>query len=514
MIGSKYRVHVTAALAALWLTACGGGGGDDVAQTPAAPAPAPAPGAPAPAPAPAPTLAIAVTANTQLAVNNSYDVTASTATPLTLTLPATATLNDTVSVKGTGTTPWVIAQAAGQSILTSTLNGNVAPGTTWTAPPTANLGPKVWHWVSSDATGQVLLASEASGGFLNTSRDGGVTWTTGNSPAGAGTWISSDMSADGGVMYAVQYQGAGMYRSLDRGTTWVQMTSPLFTTANLSFESITISRDGKRAATVSQGGNLLLSANADAATPTWTAATLPGAAQTYQWRSIDSSADGQVIVAVAQDPVVFISTNGGSTFRELTVNTGTAATPNNVFDSWYRVKTSADGKTIAIVGNSFGGAPGTGIYVSTDQGVTWKRGAPALNADYSALAMSDDGKKIVVSVSNANPATPPATPASTATGRVLQSTDSGATFTALTMPGTDTDWRTIAMSGDGNKLAAATGRFIGSTTGLLYTSLGNRTSVGTAGSVTGRQGANVTLKYLGSNQWSVSSSAGGPFTIK
>jgi hypothetical protein len=98
------------------------------------------------------------------------------------------------------------------------------------------------------------------------------------------------------------------------------------------------------------------------------------------------------------------------------------------------------------------------------------------------------------------------------------STDGGATFNALTLPGTDTDWRAIAMSADGNKLAAAAGRFdaVAPTpaTGQLYTSLGNRTSVGTSGAIVGGQNASVTLRFVGNGQWAVQSSTGGPFAIR
>jgi hypothetical protein len=104
---------------------------------------------------------------------------------------------------------------------------------------------------------------------------------------------------------------------------------------------------------------------------------------------------------------------------------------------------------------------------------------------------------------------------STAPGRVLLSTDSGASFAPVTMPGSDTDWRAIAMSADGDKMAAAAGDFqLNPGTGLLYTSQGDRTSIGSTGSITGGQNDSVTLQYLGNGQWSVPASTGGPFTIQ
>jgi hypothetical protein len=173
---------------------------------------------------------------------------------------------------------------------------------------------------------------------------------------------------------------------------------------------------------------------------------------------------------------------------------------------------SDDGNVIALVGNSAGGpTAGNGIYVSRDSGASWTRPF-ALVADYSAVAMSGDGRIIGVTVSNPNPDVPAETVAR-ASGRVLRSTDGGATFGALAMPGSDSNWRAMAMSSDGNKLAAATG-YYGGVPGQLYTSLGNRTSIGTFGSITGSQNYTIRLQYLGNGQFSVPASAGGAFTIQ
>ena len=518
-----HKVRVTVTLAALWLAACGGGGGDNA---PAAPAPAPVasgPAAPAPtpaAPAPAPATASAtVSADTQLAVNTNYTVSSPSANTVTLTLPATAAANDTVGVTGSSATPWVVAQNAGQSVLTTGLNGNVAPGTTWTP----RLAPRVWHWLSSDASGQVLLAGEAANGVLNASVDGGETWTSGDSLPGI--WISSDMSATGDRMVAVQYQGGGMFTSTDFGAHWVHVTDPLVNPAVgvLSFEGVTMSQDGQRIAAVVQpsvpdvanpnsanvpNGRLVVSTNGGT---TWTEPALPGGIARHDWRNIDSSADGSVLVAVTQAGEIFKSIDAGATWTAVTLTLAGSATP--VVENWYRVKLSADGQTVALAANTFGGAPGSGIFVSHDGGATWTRGLTA-TADYTELAVSADGSKIAATSSNILTATG----AITTAGRVVMSTDGGATFNPLTLPGTDTDWRAIAMSADGNKLAAAAGRFdaVAPTpgTGQLFTSLGNRTSAGTRGAIVGGQNASVTLRFVGNGQWAVQSSTGGPFAIR
>ncbi|AMO24573.1 hypothetical protein GCM10027034_11350 [Ramlibacter solisilvae] len=449
-----------------------------------------------------------VTGDTQLAVNTSYSVNPPGTGTVTLTLPATATVNDTVSITGTSAAPWTVAQNANQTILTTGLNGNAAPGTAWTLRPFTP--PRVWHWVSSDATGEVLLAGEANAtalnGALDTSRNGGQTWSSGNSTSAI--WISSDMTATGSRMVAVQY-GGGMFTSSDLGATWTRLTHALVNNAaGLNFESVTMSADGQRLAAVIQPtptgptptGRLQFSNDGGA---TWTAATLP--AGTYWWRGVDSSADGQVIMAVAHTSEIFLSTNAGATWVARPVILTGTTTP--VLESWYRVKMSADGNTIAVAANSFGTGPGSGIFVSRDRGASWTRSFTQ-TADYTAIAMSSDGKSIAASMSDRTVGT------TTTPGRVVMSTDSGATFAPLTMPAGATNWRTIAMSADGAKLAAATGLFFPATPGQLYTSQGNRTSVGTGGGITGHQNDSVTLQFLGNGQWSVQSNTGGPFTIR
>lgn len=88
------------------------------------------------------------------------------------------------------------------------------------------------------------------------------------------------------------------------------------------FESVTMSRDGLRLpATVrdasdtlpapAAGDGCVLLSN-DGGT-TWTRAALPTTALPKVMRAVDSSADGQVIVAVSRGGDVFRSTDGGAT---------------------------------------------------------------------------------------------------------------------------------------------------------------------------------------------------------
>lgn len=509
------RLSALVQLSALALAACGGGGGGSPAPEPVATAPTSAPSAGGPAaPAPAPSASTTVTGDIVAAANTAYTVNA--AGPVTITLPATAGLKagDTVSVTGMSATAWQIAQNAGQSILTHSLAGGVASGTNWTA---ATVGPQVWHWLSSDAAGDVLVAGETAegmqGGRLRLSTDAGQTWTT---PATlpAGVWISSDLSADGSRIVAVQFQG-GMYLSTDRGATWTQVTaSQVNRVGGFKFESVTMSRDGMHlAATIRDAsdtqpgpgvGNGSLLISNDGGT-TWTTATLPATTQPKVMRAVDSSADGQVIVAVSQGGDVFRSTDGGATpFTLVPIAVGTP--PVAASENWYRVKTSADGKTIAVAANSIEttGTGGTGIYVSRDGGATWTKGLDR-RGDYTAIAMSDDGTTIAATISNPNPNNSTLT----TPGQVVRSTDAGATFQPLTMPAGTTDWRAIAMSFEGDRLAVAAGFFLTGEAGPLELSAGSRTTAGTAGGIGGgNAGASLQVRYLGFGTFDVVGATG------
>ena len=63
------------------------------------------------------------------------------------------------------------------------------------------------------------------------------------------------------------------------------------------------------------------------------------------------------------------------------------------------------------------------------------------------------------------------------------------------------------MSSDGNQYVAASA-------GTIYTSLGNRTSIGLRGSIEGGANDFVEVEYLGKARFKVRSFQGGPFTIR
>ena len=160
----------------------------------------------------------------------------------------------------------------------------VAGSYSWTlADPTR----RIWHSMSANPTGDVIVAGEA-GGQMHVSRDGGATWVAGNSPTGS-TWISSAMSASGDRIYAQQYGGA-MYLSRDYGASWSALTNA---GTGTGWEAVTSSQDGMHVAAVVQNGPVLVSSDGGAS---WRTPAMPDGQPNHWWRWIYSSSDGRLAV--------------------------------------------------------------------------------------------------------------------------------------------------------------------------------------------------------------------------
>ncbi|WP_239027270.1 WD40/YVTN/BNR-like repeat-containing protein [Ramlibacter algicola] len=325
----------------------------------------------------------------------------------------------------------------------------VAGPLAWT--PVATLGAKTWHGVASNPTGTVLAAIANPGGvFL--SRDAGVTWVDSGLPA-TPNWVAIDMDATGQALFAVAFGGA-MYRSVDGGATWAVADTAFNAAGSLQYEGVTVSQDGRRVVATVLDGLVRVSQDGGA-----TFTTSGGTAATARpWRWVDSSADGSVVVAVTQSAgtapgQVHVSTDGGLTFVQREVMLGAAPNPGG----WYRVAVSDDGSTMAVAGNTDFTGTSTGLFVSHDRGATWTQGNAAAGT-YTSIDMNTTGSVIAATLSGA-------------TGRVLLSTNGGATFAPMTAPAGETNWRALAMNGAGTRLILAAGTFI-STPGQVYLSSG------------------------------------------
>ena len=158
------------------------------------------------------------------------------------------------------------------------------------------------------------------------------------------------------------------------------------------------------------------------------------------WDSVASSADGSVLVAVANEVndaspagLIIVSTNSGATWS---IATGA---PTNGW--WETVACSADGSKMIAAGGG-GGRYIFPIYTSPDTGMTWvSNNAPVIN--WQSVASSADGARLVA--------------AAELNQVIYTSTNSGAVWTQATNA-PKVSWFSVALSADGTKLAAvATG---------------------------------------------------------
>jgi 6-bladed beta-propeller/NHL repeat len=155
------------------------------------------------------------------------------------------------------------------------------------------------------------------------------------------------------------------------------------------------------------------------------------------WDSVASSADGSVLVAVANNNPM-LSTPGGPIF--ISTNSGAnwalaAGAPTNGL--WETVACSADGSKMIAAGGG-GGSYIFPIYTSPDMGVTWvSNNAPVIN--WQSVASSADGASLVA--------------AAELNQVIYTSTNSGAVWTQATNA-PKVSWFSVALSADGTKLAA------------------------------------------------------------
>ena len=148
------------------------------------------------------------------------------------------------------------------------------------------------------------------------------------------------------------------------------------------------------------------------------------------FNDIASSADGLKLIACGKYFMVKLSTDGGSTWA-------------NSMPYFYGepsvVACSGSGAVLAVAW------PYVGLFLSNDGGTNWVRREPG-NQNWAAMAMSADGKRIVLAALG---------------GNLMTSSDAGVTWAT---DGALRNWVAVASSGDGTNLVAAV------QDGLLYTS--------------------------------------------
>ncbi len=360
---------------------------------------------------------------------------ASSASQVVVTLPPSPAVGDLVQVSGAGAGGWKIAQNAGQSIIVQGLPGRTpTPGTYWTAREST----RFWYVLAASADGNKLVAGEFNDA-LYTSTDAGVTWTA---RGVTGAWYAVASSADGSKLLAADQLAGLLYTSADSGVTWTPRESGHIWT------SVASSADGsKLVAAASNPDQIFTSTDSGV---TWTPRE-----SARNWWAVASSSDGSKLVAAEVSGQIYTSTDSGVNW-----------TARDSARQWIALASSADGSKLVATT-----LPGQ-IYTSSDSGVTWTfRYNNGTNWGSNALASSADGSQLVA-----------------AGDRVYTSSDSGVTWAPRTSA---RNWQAVATSADGRRLVAAENG------GQLYTSPGDRTTVGPDGWLAGAQFDAITLQYVG-----------------
>ena len=183
--------------------------------------------------------------------------------------------------------------------------------------------------------------------------------------------------------------------------------------------------------------------------------------QTGSGDYVASSADGTKLVAAGYGGFVSTSIDSGKTWTPQTIIGG---------KDWTGVACSSDGtKIVAVAGYS------DYVYTSPDSGKTWVPQTGAGKKNWSAVVCSSDCSRILA-----------------VTDSLYTSMDSGVTWAQQTVSGVSGAF-SVASSSDGTKLVAALGG------GYIYTATAS--TVLTSGSISGSQYAAVELQYVGNGQF-------------
>lgn len=226
--------------------------------------------------------------------------------------------------------------------------------------------------------------------------------------------------------------------------------------------AITISDNGLKIATTVEGGYIYTSNDGGS---TWTPNSNAGIGP---WIDIAGSSDGVKLAAVYGNFGGYIYTSNDSGISWVQRNPDTSITPR-----WTRVVSSKDGIKLFAIESNYGY-----IYKSNNAGNTWVKQIAAGQRNWTDIACSSDGTKLVASIYN---------------GKIWSSTNEGASWTETTSG--SYQWRDLFIS-DNNLIIGITlsnSAIISSNGGASYASysLPNNT-LKIAGSIDGNKLAVVT----------------------
>jgi len=226
-----------------------------------------------------------------------------------------------------------VAMSSDGSIQLAATNGNgvyisTNTGTTWTQIDNTEL-PTEYKYdsvaMSSDGQYQLACVSDPSAsikGKVYKSIDYGNTWQIIPSLSAPGNTLYTCvyMSANGTIQVAVPVVD-GIFISSDTGVNWAQISSDVEPLMNNNFTSGCCSSNGQYHYLAGNNIPIIMSSNYGS---TWTATGVPS----YDWNSVSTSPNGNVVLAGSVENGAYLSTNSGSTWsltNPLTIPTNTTS---------------------------------------------------------------------------------------------------------------------------------------------------------------------------------------------
>jgi hypothetical protein len=262
----------------------------------------------------------------------------------TVTLPPSLTVGDIVRVSGAGTGGWLVQVNSGQSILgtfasynncypvalpatgsyngiaisadgtrmNAVCNGNnnagryvsTDSGKTWTKTSTTS-----WQSIACSANGEIVYAEPSTGGTLQVSYNGGVTYS--DSSFSAVTASSIACTSDGskaltgniacsGNGTCLAQLSSGVISISNNASGWVRVAT------NANFSCLAVSSDCIRLVAGANNGLLYASANRGA---TWTALTSTNQNWSGAWMSADGSKFAATVSSTTTGGIYYSSTS-------------------------------------------------------------------------------------------------------------------------------------------------------------------------------------------------------------
>jgi photosystem II stability/assembly factor-like uncharacterized protein len=325
--------------------------------------------------------------------------------------------------------------------------GSVA-GSSLTSAITSTTGP-VGRWIASSISkngSSYLVANQ--GGFLYRSTDDGLNWKQIGSIQ---NWSSITQSSDGQIIFATD-AGGMIFRSTDSGTSWGAMAS------TQNWRSIACNLDCSIIIAAAFGGKVWRSADSGV---TWTEIQ-----SARNWRQVAISEFGNTMAAVVYGGKVYVSTDFGNTWAE-------SATTDNWIDTKLTENGSvvyaltASGKIFSSNTNALNLTQyvitGPGAALALDWGATGgNSGLIACGSNGGIYAHQGEGLEVGLVAANPTPWSSCATSsnngkiiATSTTGLIYISTNSGTNWTARSISSGNINRRALVASENGRQIYSA-----------------------------------------------------------